>query len=201
MAWAACADTLSRTMSENLRNYTKAVYGFDHVLRLTSEKALARKSPCQGWTGKDVVEHAFQGVKMMQSFAATGNGPKSLPKVGVDPWKAWAKLRDDTFAVLDQPGVLQGTAKEPFGPGFGDMSVDDLLGFMSADLTVHTWDLARTAKVDERIDAGLAKATLAAWKALPEEVLRMEGMFSPAVKPIKGADAQARLLNFLGREV
>ena len=156
---------------------------------------------CPGLSIAGTAPDVVQGVKMIQSFAATGNGPKSLPKVGVDPWKAWAKLRDDTFVVLDHPGVLQGTAKEPFGPGFGDMSVDDLLGFMSADLTVHTWDLARTAKVDERIDAGLAKATLAAWKALPEEVLRMEGMFGPAVKPIKGADAQARLLNFLGREV
>ncbi len=186
-------------MSENLRNYTKAIYGFEHVLRLTSEKALARKSPCQGWTGKDVVEHAFQGVKMMQSFAATGAGPRSLPKVGADPLKTWTKLRDDVLTALDQPGVLHGTAKEPFGPDFGDMEIDGLLGFMGADLAVHTWDLARTAKVDERIDAGLAKATLAAWKALPEQVLRMEGMFAPAIKPAKGADAQTRMLNFLGR--
>ena len=186
-------------MSENLRNFVKSVYGFDHVLRLTPEKALTRKAPCAGWTGKDVIEHVFGGVKMVQSFAVTGKGPKSTPKVGADPLAAWAKLRDATLEALDQPGVLQTMAPDPFGPDFGPMSIDFLAGFIAADLTVHTWDLARTAKVDERIDPALCKVTMAAWKTLPEGVLRMEGMFAEPIKPIKGADAQTKLLNFLGR--
>ncbi len=186
-------------MSVNLRNYIKSVYGFDHVLRLTPEKALTRKSPCVGWTGKDVIEHAIGGVKMVQSFATTGKGPKTLPKVGADPLTAWSRLRDATLEALDHPGALQAVAQDPFGPDFGPMSIDDLIGFMGADLVVHTWDLARTAKVDERIDPGLVKVTLAAWKTLPEEALRSPGMCGPAIKPEKGASPQTRMLNFLGR--
>lgn len=181
--------------------YTKALFAFDHVVRLTPEKAFAKKAPCAGWTGQDVYEHAVGGVKMAQSFAATGRGPKTTPKLGTDPLGAWVKQRDAVLEALDRPGALQTVAHDPFGPEFGPMPVDTLIAFMGADLTVHAWDLARTARVDDRLDAGLCKATLAAWGSLPESVVRMPGMFGPKVKPAKGADAQTRMLNFLGRTV
>jgi len=186
-------------MSANLRNYVKSLYAFDHVMRLTPDRALARQSPCVGWTGTDVIEHAIGGVKMVQSFATTGRGPRTAPKVAADRHAQWAKLRDATIESLDRPGVLQSIAHDPFGPEFGPLSVDALIGFMGADLVVHAWDLARTAKVDEGLDPALCKATLATWKALPEDIMRGPGMFGAAIKPAKGADPQTRLLNFLGR--
>ena len=188
-------------MSENLRNYTKAIYGFEHVLRLTSDKALARKAPCVGWTGKDVVEHFLGNMKMIHSFTTTGNGPKSVPKVGADPLGQWGKLRDTTLEALDHEGALHRIANDPFGPDFGPMPIDALIGFMAADIVPHIWDLARTAKVDERLDPTLVKHATATWKGLPEDVLRMPGMMGAAVKPAKGSDAQTKLLNLLGRTV
>lgn len=182
-------------MSENLRNYTKALYGFDHVMRLTSDKALARKSPCEGWKGTDVVEHALGGTKMTHAAAATSKPPKTYPKVGADPWAQWAKLRDATLEALDQPDILDSVAETFFGP----MPVDQFINVMGADLLVHTWDLARTAKVDDRLDPALCKSTLTLWKSFPDEVMRGQGMFAPAIKSAKGSDHQTRLLNFLGR--
>ena len=46
-----------------------------------------------------------------------------------------------------------------------------------------------------------SKHTLATWKTLPEDILRMPGMMAAAVKPAAGSDAQTKMLNFLGREV
>jgi hypothetical protein len=63
------------------------------------------------------------------------------------------------------------------------------------------WDMARTARVDERLEPSLVKFTHATWKALGEDVLRMPGMMGAAVKPAAGADAQTKMLNFLGRKV
>lgn len=188
-------------MSENLRNYTKALFAFDHVVKNAKPAAYKRKSPCEGWTGADVYEHALGGVKMVQSFASTGTAPTRTPKVGAKPLETWEKLRDQTLAALDREGVLQSTATDPFGPDFGSMSIDALVGFMAADLTVHVWDLARTAKVDERLDPGLVRFTNTVWRKLPEEVLRSRNMFGPKVKVEKGADAQTRMLNYLGRTV
>lgn len=188
-------------MSANLRQYVNAVYSFDHVLKSASDKAFTRPSPCKGWTGKDVVEHALGNLKMIHSYATTGHGPKSQPKLGANPLQQWLKQRDQTLEALDHPGVLHAVAHDPFGPGFGPMAIDQLVGFMAADLAVHVWDMARTAKVDERLDPALVKFTLATWKALPEPALRMQGMMAAAVKPSPGADAQTKLLNFLGRQV
>lgn len=188
-------------MSDNLRLYTSAVYAFEHVLKLTKPTTFARKAPCAGWTGKDVYEHALGNLAMIKSFATTGKGPKSTPKLGDDALALWIKLREQTLEVLDHAHVLQSIAKDPFGPEFGPMPVDALVGFMAADLVPHTWDMARTAKVNERLDSKLVKASMATWKSLPPKVLRMEGMMGKAVKPAPGADAQTKLLNFLGRAV
>ncbi len=188
-------------MSANLRMYTSAVYAFDHVLKMAKPTVFGRKAPCAGWTGTDVYEHGIGDLAMIKSFATTGKGPKTSPKLGKDPLGAWLKMRDQTLEVLDRPHALQTIAVDPFGPGFGSMPVDDLIGFMAAELAVHVWDLARTAKVDERLDPALVKHTMATWKSLPEEVLRMPGMMGPAIKPAAGADAQTKMLNFLGRAV
>ena len=188
-------------MSANLRLYTSAVYAFEQVLKSAKPTAFSRKAPCEGWTGKDVYEHAAGNLAMIKGFATSGKGPKSNPKLGADPLGAWIKLREQTLASLDHAHVLEAIAHDPFGPDFGPMRIDALVGFMAADLVPHTWDMARTAKVDERLDAALVKHTLATWKSLPAEVLRMDGMMGAAVKPAAGADAQTKMLNFLGRTV
>jgi uncharacterized protein (TIGR03086 family) len=188
-------------MTTNSRLYVSAVYGFEHALKLAKPAAFNRQSPCVGWKGKDVYEHALGNLAMIKAFASTGKGPKSTPKFGADPLGAWVKLREQTLALIDDPAVLQSTAHTPFGPDFGDMPVDALVGFMAADLAPHTWDFARTAKVDERLDPALVKHTLAAWKGLPSEVLRSPGFMGAAIKPVAGADAQTKMLNFLGRAV
>jgi uncharacterized protein (TIGR03086 family) len=184
-------------MSANLRNYVKTVYGFDHVMKLVPEKALAKKSPCAGWKGVDVIEHALGGAKSVLSAATVGTMPKSWPKPGNDPQAAWAKLRDQTLEALDRPDALQKIANTFFGP----MPVDTFISFMAADLLIHTWDLARTAKVDERLDAAQCKAVMSIWKSMPAEMLRSPNVFGPAITPPKGADAQTRMLNFVGRAV
>ena len=188
-------------MSDNLRNYTKAVFAFDHVLKSARDTVYKRKAPCTGWTGKDVYEHALGNLAMIKAFALTGKGPKATPKLGQDPIGAWIKLRDETLAALDRPGVLHSTASQPFGPDFGDFEMDQFVGFMAAELAVHVWDMARTARVDERLEPSLVKFTHATWKSLGENVLRMQGMMGPAIKPAPGADAQTKMLNFLGRAV
>ena len=171
------------------------------TFKTPTEKVLAKKAPCDGCKGSDVFEHSLGNLGMIKSFATTGKGPKSSPKAGQDPLATWVRWRDQTLASLDQPDVLKSEAHEPFGADFGSMPVDALVGFMAAELAVHVWDMARTAKVDERLDAGLVKFSRATWKQLPEAVLRMDNFFGPAVKSEAGADAQTKLLNWLGRTV
>jgi uncharacterized protein (TIGR03086 family) len=184
-------------MSANLRSYIKTVYGFDHVIKLVAETAFAKQTPCADWKGTDLVGHVLGGLKSVHASATTGAMPKVWPKPGTDPGAAWSKLRDQTLEALDQPGVLHKVAETFFGP----MPVDTFIAVMGADLLIHTWDLARTAKVDERLDSQQCKSALALWKTFPTAMLRSPNVFGPLVKSPPGADSQTRMLNFVGRTV
>lgn len=183
-------------MSANLRSFTTAIYGFEHVLKMTPSKALQRQSPCTDWKGADVIAHTLAAVTAVNRAATAGTMPKSLPKVADDPVVQWERLRDRTLTALDHPDVLGSTADTFFGP----LKVDTFIGVMGADILVHTWDLARTARVDDRLDPNLCRSTLRLWKSIPAELLRRPGVFGPPIKPPKDADAQTKLLNFVGRE-
>jgi uncharacterized protein (TIGR03086 family) len=187
-------------MSENLRNFTKALYAFDHVARLATEKAWDRKTPCDGWTARDVAGHVIGAVRVTDAYAR-GKTPNmkllgDLRKTaGADPYATFAKVRDSTLEALDHSGVL---AKRET-TWFGEQSIDDFIRMMTADIVVHTWDLARSAKVDERLDAGLCKLGLAVYKPFPAAAIRQPGMFAAEIKSEKDADPQTKLLNFAGR--
>src|SRR4051812_10584632 len=46
-------------VSENLRWYTKALYGMDHVVRLGAPDAWNNDSPCEGWTARHAIGHVI----------------------------------------------------------------------------------------------------------------------------------------------
>ncbi|MCA1691951.1 MAG: TIGR03086 family protein, partial [Actinobacteria bacterium] len=71
--------------------------------------------------------------------------------------------------------------------------------FLCTDLVVHGWDVARTAGLDERMDP----ADVTRVRRYMEEMgdaLRGPQAFGPAIEPPAGADEQAQLLAFLGRQ-
>lgn len=67
------------------------------------------------------------------------------------------------------------------------------------DLVVHIWDLSRATGQDERIEPAEVARTRAAVEYLGEDTLRQPGLYSGALTPPLGADAQTELLAYLGR--
>ncbi len=140
-------------MTENLRNFTRAVYGMDAVVARVPADAWDNPSPCEGWTARDVVAHA---AGILQTLSKMVEGDSMLmPKnaEGDDPQVAWAEARDSALAALDQSGVLQREGSYWFGP----MSVDDLIGFVQWDSLTHSWDLAAATGVGCVIDEDLLR--------------------------------------------
>ena len=56
-------------MSENLRWYTKAIYGMDHVVRLAGSDPAVwdRPSPCTEWVARDVLGHVIAVQRSRQA--------------------------------------------------------------------------------------------------------------------------------------
>ncbi len=178
-------------MSTNLRNYTKAVYGLDHVIRTVSGNQWEQMSPCEGWNARDVALHAA-GVLRMVEAAATG---AAAPEVSGDPAAAWGSARDAVLEVLDHDGVLQKVVPSPFG----EMPIDGLIGILFVDTLTHTWDLARAVGGDERLAPELVSAAHEQMKPL-DAAIRGANYFADKIPEAAGDDAQTAFLKFLGRK-
>jgi uncharacterized protein (TIGR03086 family) len=70
--------------------------------------------------------------------------------------------------------------------------------FMSMDVLVHTWDLARTVGADEHLDEDSVRLAYDALKPM-DAMIRRPGVFGPKLEPPAGADLQTEFLYFLGR--
>jgi len=99
--------------------------------------------------------------------------------------------------LLDDPATAALTLSKPHIGAFPvDRAIDQ---FYTADVFMHTWDLARATAQDDRLDAGFCAQLLAGMEPL-EHVIRSSGQYGPAVPVPDGADAQTRLLGFIGRD-
>jgi uncharacterized protein (TIGR03086 family) len=189
-------------MSEGLRHYVRAVYGLDHVLRLVPADAWDRPSPCDGWSVRDVTGHAIGVVHNVAARTGMGelvdvfaDDPAQL--AGDDPYATWSEIRDRVLAALDQQGVLQRTV----GSSLGEMPVEQFIANMCADAVIHTWDIARGAGVDERLDPGSVAYVDAIIRARDESINRAPRRFDAIVDTGAAADAQTRMLAYAGRAV
>ena len=179
------------TMSANLRRYTKAIFGFDHVIRAVRHDQLAIETPCDGWTVDDLVVHATGVLRMVHKHAASSE----LPPLPDDARTAWAEARDGVLEALDQPGVLHAQVTTPFGP----MPVDNLIGLMFVDTVTHTWDLARAIGADERLDSDSIAAADTVLRPIIES-LRRPGGYGPAIPPSATDSDQDCFLKHVGRD-
>ena len=68
---------------------------------------------------------------------------------------------------------------------------------LTADLTVHSWDLARATGGDEQLDPALVRAAGALADRLPGD--GVPGLFDPPIEVPEGASPQDRLLARFGR--
>ena len=71
--------------------------------------------------------------------------------------------------------------------------------FLSFDLLIHGWDLARATGQDDRMDPADVDRLAEAAKGFGDK-MRGPGAFGEAVEPPPGADEQDELLAFLGRD-
>lgn len=156
----------------------------------------AAPAPVAGWTARDVVAHL---VEWLPGFLAGGGVElrTDAPAVAADPVAAWRAHTAAVQALLDAPdaGTRQFTHPMVGGGPLAEM-IDR---FYTADVFMHTWDLARATGQDERLDPGFCAALLAGMRPM-DAVLRASGQFGPAVPVPPDADPQTQLIAFIGRD-
>jgi uncharacterized protein (TIGR03086 family) len=127
-----------------------------------------------------------------KALGATGD----IDVEGEDLVQVWRTVRAAAEQALGAPGALDEVVKLPFG----EMPAKDGLGFPIGDLLVHTWDLARAVGADDRLDPEACAVIYANLEPI-DGLVRAPGFFGPKLEPASDADAQDKLLAFVGRQV
>lgn len=153
-------------------------------------------APVDGWLARDVVRHL---TEWFPAFLTAGAGVELArgPGVDDDPIRAWRVHSDAVQALLDDPG----TSRRVLGDHhLGEVPLDRAVDrFYTADVFMHTWDLARATGQDDRLDPDFCVELLAGMERM-EEAMRSSGQYGPPVPVADDADAQARMLGFIGRD-
>lgn len=152
-------------------------------------------APCEGWVARDVVRHL---VTWFPAFLAAGAGVElpQGPSVDDDPVLAWTVHSAGVQALLDDPATR---TRMLVNRHLGEMPLDQAVAsFYTADVFLHTWDLARATGQDERLDPDRCAVMLEAMLPM-DEALRRSGHYGPRVDVAEDADPQTRLLAFIGR--
>jgi uncharacterized protein (TIGR03086 family) len=152
-------------------------------------------APPEGWVARDVVRHL---VEWFAGFLRSGTGielPEG-PSVDDDPVGAWTAHCAGVQALLDDPANVNRVLSNPHtGTLPLDLAIDR---FYTADVFLHTWDLARATGQDERLDPDKCAVMLEGMLPM-DEALRRSGQYGPRVEVPDDADVQTRLLAFIGR--
>jgi uncharacterized protein (TIGR03086 family) len=182
-------------MSEISERYRRLADGFTARVEAVPDDRWASQSPCPDWTARDVVGHLIDAHHMF--FGLIDHKVERNQNVADDPRAAWAETRDAMQAALEDADVA-GTEYDGFlGRTTWEASVAQ---FVCGDTLVHTWDLARAAGLDDRLDPDEVRAVRASADNFPQELMRQPTVFGPEVEPPPDADEQERLLAYVGRD-
>lgn len=148
-------------------------------------------APVDGWAARDVVAHLLE---WFPAFLAAGDVTLTETPLGDDPVAAWATHSAAVQRLFDDADV------DFTHPQIGTFPLADAIDrFYTADVFMHTWDLAQAGGRRPDLDQDYAEQLLGGLASM-EEMLRSSGQYGPAQPAPEGADAAVRLAAFIGRD-
>ncbi len=169
---------------------------FGEVVHGVSADAWDAPAPVEGWTARDVVRHL---VEWFPGFLAGGSDVRLPPTGSVDddPVGAWDGFAASVQDVLDDPATDDRSFSNPHT---GDLPLAVAISrFFTADVFMHTWDLARATGQDDTLDPERCRVMVEGMEPI-DDLIRSSGQYGPRVPVPDDADPQSRLLGFIGRD-
>ena len=185
-------------MTESIADrYRRRAASFTDVVVDVPADQWSAPSPCAEWDARGVLAHVVGSQETFARLVERELDPG--PLVDDDPVAAWTVARDQTQAALDDPEMA---AAEFDGFAGRTTFAEAVDRFLSFDLVIHRWDLARAVDLDDTIpevDLDQAEHAIAEMHERWGESMRSPTAFGPPLTAPAGADRQTRMLAFLGR--
>ena len=153
-------------------------------------------TPVAEWAARDVVRHL---IDWFPGFLAGGTGIElpTGPSVDVDPLGAWRSRAEAIQALLDDP---HSEGRLLTNPHIGEIPLPQAIDqFYTADVFMHTWDLAVATGQDTVLDKDFCTQLLGGMEQM-EAVIRSSGQYGLSIPVLPDADVQSRLIAFIGRD-
>jgi uncharacterized protein (TIGR03086 family) len=176
--------------------YARRADDFLAAARAVADDRWAAPAPCEGWTARSIPLHIVETSRMFLGFIDLPLD--GVPPVDDDPVAAAGAATAEVVRVLRDPELATKTFEGMLGTTSFESAADRFLSF---DLVVHRWDLARAAGLadHQRLDADDVRSLTETAHAFPAEGMRGPKAFGPEVPVPDDADEQTKLLAFLGR--
>lgn len=156
-------------------------------------------TPCSEWSVRDVVNH-MTGEHLWVPHLLAGQTLEDVghrydgDNVGTDPVAAWESAVTASLAAWQ----ALPSDEEPVHLSFGRVPASLYASQMLVDLTVHCWDVARGAGLDETLVPEAVSAVLAFLE--PQGAALAESGYFAAAVDTTSVDAQDRVLALSGRD-
>jgi uncharacterized protein (TIGR03086 family) len=154
-----------------------------------------------GWTVADLVAHLVNEALWVPPLLAgepvdliEGRFPEGTDDLlGDDPFTGWETAADGALSAFAEDDALTRTVHLSRGP----TPATDYIFEMTADLVVHSYDLAVATDGDTELDGELVTAALVYAERLPED--GVAGLIDPPLDVPPSAPPLVRLLGRFGR--
>jgi uncharacterized protein (TIGR03086 family) len=152
------------------------------------------------WTVADLVAHLVTEALWVPPLMAgepyvEGRFPEDTGDLlGSDPFTSWESAADGALSAFAEDERLVRTVHLAGGP----RPASEYIFEMTADLTVHAWDLAQATGGDTELDGELVTAGLVYADRLPPGGI--PGIIGPPLDVPDAAPPQVRLLARFGRK-
>jgi uncharacterized protein (TIGR03086 family) len=184
---------------ELLDAYDTALTEFDGRVHRVTGDTWGAGTPCADWTVRDLVnhitgEHLWAPLLLRGATLGEVGDRFDGDVLGDDPVDAWERAAAESRLAFHRPGALDGWVHT----SGGKTPAAEYAWQMTMDLTVHAWDLARGAGIDDAMDQDLVATVyegtasrIGGWQGL--------GIFDAPVDVAESASTQDRLVAMLGR--
>lgn len=187
-------DELHPSAREQMQN---AFDHFKNVVDRIPADAWSNPTPCEDWDVRTLLNHMtaehlwaprLLAGESIEQVGDTYDGDV----VGEDPIGAW-----DTAQMKSRQAWSAASNDTPVQLSSGPTTADEYAEQMLLDLTVHAWDLARGAGIEE--GPLVADTVVHVLRYAQENPIAGEGLFGPEVAT-KSDDPQDQLVALLGRK-
>ena len=189
------------TDDQRRAEFTAALNHLDAVVAGVPDTSWTAPSPCEGWTAVQVLAHVTGTVGKALAVLTGGDSYGGTPAAGDDTapdevLPRWAMARDAAREALGAADLTR-TLETPRGTE----SLGTALGFPTSDIACHAWDIAAATDQPREFPDTLTAQVRRQVGSLPEERLRVPGLFGPEQPAPADASESDRIMAWLGRVV